>query len=115
MAGPPRPRALGVDHRLQLVLEGAGLDRAVDAALLGRVGLPPPAAGARVLARLRGPRAGGAADAGVPLGVEWMDGDVVGLVVLLDLVERPVGQRADLGEAAVIVIDLELADVGPAR
>ena len=34
------------DERPQLVLEAAGLDRAVDAALLGRVRLPPPAAGA---------------------------------------------------------------------
>ena len=32
------------DQRVQLVLEAAALDRAVDAALLGRVRLPPPAA-----------------------------------------------------------------------
>ena len=50
----PRAASLSLlaDQRTQLVLEAAGLDRAVDAALLRRVRLPPPAAGAQVLARL---------------------------------------------------------------
>src|SRR6202035_2693186 len=117
---PPRSparaaRRLAGEDGLQLVLQGAGLQRAVDAALLGRVLLPPPAAGARVLARRRGAGAGGAADAGVALGIERMHGHPVGAGVVEDLFDRPVGERAQLRQAAVIVVDLDLPDVGPAR
>src|SRR5436305_1804251 len=87
-----------------LQAEGAGLDRPVDAALLGSVLLPPPAAGARVLAREGGAGAGGAADAGEALGVERMDRDPVGAVVLLNLLDRPVGEGVDLRQTAVIVV-----------
>src|SRR5205807_6520984 len=67
---PPRPRRLArrsprhvlAEDRAQLVLEAAVLDRAVHAALLGRVRLPPPATGAIVLAIRDRPRARPAAD-----------------------------------------------------
>ena len=43
-SGGPRSRGrVLAEDRMQLVLEAAGLDRAVHPALLRRVGLPPPA------------------------------------------------------------------------
>src|SRR5437763_6422747 len=98
----PRPASVaGVakDH-LQLVLEATGLDGAVHPALLGRIGLPPPAARPPVLPRRDRSRAGGAADALVPLIVERVIGHVVRPHVVPDLLFRPVGQRVDLDDAA---------------
>jgi hypothetical protein len=50
--------ALATHDGVQRVLEAAGLDRAVDAALLGSAGLPPPAPDAAAspgtIARVRG-------------------------------------------------------------
>src|SRR4051812_16703890 len=63
----PSAMRLLAQQRVQLVLEAARLDGAVDAALLGRVRLPPPASVARRLARADGPGAGRAADRGVAL------------------------------------------------
>src|SRR5207244_10945028 len=94
-----------------LVLEAAGLDRALDAALLGRVLLPPPAAGARILAGGGRTGAGDAADRGVALVVEGVVRHVVGPAVVPDLLVLPAGQRVALQDAAVIVVDLDLADV----
>src|SRR5436190_19802679 len=81
---------------VQLVLEAAGLDRAVDAALLRRVRLPPPAAGAVGLAGLDRPRARRAPDRGVALVVQLVVGDVELADVLPDLVLRPLGQWVQL-------------------
>src|SRR5699024_5854131 len=107
-AGGP---SLGLgEDRLRLVLEAAGLDRAVDSALLGGVVLPPPASGAVVLARLDGPGARGAAEAGVALAVERVDRYPVVLDVGLDLVPLPVGERVDLHDAFVVVVQLDLLD-----
>src|SRR5688572_8703193 len=78
---PLRPLGPPVQDRLHLVLEASRLDGAMDAALLGGVLLPPPAAGARVLAGLGGAGAGRAADAGKALGVERVERHAVGAVV----------------------------------
>src|SRR5581483_10588041 len=93
----PRPSARSslvlADERAQLVLEPAGLDRAVDAALLRRALLPPPAPGAQVLARRRRPGAGRAADRGVALRVQRVHGQVVLAHVVPHLVLGPLGER----------------------
>src|SRR3954454_7116242 len=103
------------DQRAQLVLEAAGLDRAVDAALLRRIRLPPPASGAQVLAGLRGPRARRAADRGVALVVERVVGQVVLAHVVPHLVLGPLGERVELHYRTVVVVDLDLADVAACR
>src|SRR4051794_24163201 len=94
----------------ELVLEPARLDRAVDAALLRRVRLPPPAAGAEVFAGLRRARARRAADRGVALVVQRVVGQLVLEDVLLHLVLGPFGDRVELHDRAVVVVDLHLAD-----
>src|SRR6266576_541539 len=93
------------EDRLQLVLEAAVLDRAVHAALLGRIRLPPPAAGAVVLALADRARAGCAADRRVALGVERVHRYVVLAQVLPDLPLRPLGERVQLHDRAVVVVD----------
>src|SRR2546422_3673306 len=100
---------------VQLVFEAAGLDRAVDAALLRRVRLPPPAAGAVSLAGTNCARAGCAADRRVALVVERVVRHVVLAHVVPDLVLRPFGKRVQLHDRAVVVVDLDLANVRPGR
>jgi hypothetical protein len=92
------------------VLEPAGLDGAVHAALLRRVGLPPPAP--RTIVFTIADRAGArvAPDARVALRVERVNGDVELGKVLVDLLGRPVGQRIDLDDAVMIVVELDLGD-----
>src|SRR5205814_2356908 len=104
--------AVAADDRVQLVLEPAGLDRAMDAALLGRARLPPPAAGARLLARRDGARAGSAADRGVSALIQRVRGNVVLAHVVPDLFLGPLCQRVELDDGVVVVVDLDLADVG---
>src|SRR5213076_2232896 len=89
--------------RVQLVLEAAVLDRAVHAALLGCIRLPPPAAGAVVLAGLDGTRAGGAADRRVALRVEPVYRRFVLAEVGSDLALRPLRERVELDDRAVVV------------
>src|SRR4051794_10259019 len=107
--------AVAADDRVQLVLEAARLDRAVDAALLGRPTLPPPAPGARLLPRRDRARAGRAADRRVATLVERVRGNVVLAHVLPDLVLGPLRQRVELDDGVVIVVDLDLADVRTRR
>src|SRR5581483_9591391 len=61
---------------------------------------PPPPAGALGFARLDGPGAGGAADAGEASSVEGMNGNTVVSRVLFDLSAGPVGKRIELQAAA---------------
>src|SRR6266545_510100 len=103
------------EDRVQLVLEAAGLDRAVDPALLRRIRLPPPAPGALGLARLDRTRARCATDGRVAAVVEGVIGNVVLAHVVPDLVLRPLGERVELHDRAVVVVDLDLADVRPRR
>src|SRR4051794_1370966 len=107
-------RALAED-RVELVLEAAGLDGAVHAALLRGVSLPPPAPGPHGLALGDGLRAGRAADRGVALLVERVGGDLVLAEVVPDLVLLPLGERVQLHDRAVVVVDLDLPDVGARR
>src|SRR5450631_349537 len=74
--------------------------------------LPPPAAGARVLARLDGARAGGAADRRVATVVHRVDRDAVLLGVGAHLVHGPADEWAHLHDVAVGAIDLDLGRVG---
>src|SRR5207342_520673 len=97
---------------VQLVLEAARLDRAVHAALLRGVRLPPPASGAHGLTLCDRLRAGCAADRGVTLLVERMGRDLVLAQVVPDLVLLPLGERIQLHDRAVVVVDLDLPDVG---
>src|SRR5580692_8377028 len=99
-AGTPAARAVG----------SAG--RQVDPALLVLGILPPPAAGARVLAGLDGARAGRAADRGEALVVQRVDGDAVGLRVGAHLLHRPADERVHLRHAAVRGVDLDLGALG---
>src|SRR2546428_6304565 len=64
--------------------------------------LPPPAAGALVLAGDGGARAGFAADRGVPALVQRVIWEVVLVDVRPDLVLGPRGQRRDLCQALVL-------------
>src|SRR2546426_5376853 len=100
---------------VQLVLEAAGLDRAMDAAFLRRVRLPPPAPGAVGLAGTNCARAGCAADRRVALVVERVVRHVVLAHVVPDLVLRPLGEWVQLHDRAVVVIDLDLADIRARR
>src|SRR5262249_19135059 len=77
------------DQRAELVLESAGLDCAVDAALLGSVLLPPPAAVAPLLARSERACAGRAADRGVAAVVQRVVGNLALAHVVPDLVLGP--------------------------
>ena len=61
--------------------------------------LPPPAAGADVLARLDGARAGRAADGGISAVVQRVVRHVVGAEVRPDVVGAPVGERIELRDA----------------
>src|SRR5689334_23307304 len=103
------------DQRVKLVLEPAGLDRAVDPALLRCVRLPPPAAVASRLSRSDRPRARRAADRRVAALVQRMRGNLVLVCVLPDLVLRPLRKRVELHDRAVVVVDLDLADVRARR
>src|SRR5947209_20471179 len=109
--------AIGVlsEDGVQLVLEAAGLDRAVDAALLRCVRLPPPAARAVGLAGANRARARRAADRRIALVVERVVRHVVLAHVVPDLVFRPFGEGVELHDRAVVVVDLDLADVRPRR
>src|SRR5438105_11317597 len=109
------PMGLVAEDGVQLVLEAARLDGAVDAALLWRVRLPPPASGAVGLAGLDRPGARCAADRRVALVVQLVVRDVELADVVPDLVLRPLGERVKLDDRAVVVVDLDLADVRPGR
>jgi hypothetical protein len=93
---------------------GAGQPRVQPALAVG-VGLPPPAPGALVLAGAGRPGAGGAADRGVALLVQRVDGQAVGPHVGPDLVAGPVGERVELDDAAMGVVHLGLGGPGPGR
>src|SRR5262245_55281707 len=99
------------EDRAQFVLHAARLDGAVDAALLGRVLLPPPASGSRGLSGRRRARARRAADRGVAALVQRMGRDVVRAHVVPDLLLRPLGQGVQLHDRTVVVVDLDLADI----
>src|SRR5438874_2418891 len=101
------------EDRVQLVLEAAGLDRAMDSALLRRIRLPPPAAGAIGLARLDRARARRAADRRVALVVQRVIRHVVLAHVVPHLVLRPLGQRVELDARAAV--DLERGRDADAR
>src|SRR5439155_27004911 len=96
----PRPSASSMpvlaDDRVQLVLEAAVLDRAVHTALLRRIRLPPPAAGAVVLVRADRARAWGAADRRVALRVQPVHRHIVLAEVGPDVALRPFGKRVQL-------------------
>src|SRR5581483_11351153 len=115
----PRTATLGMspvtEERVQLVLEAATLDRAVDPALLRCVRLPPPAACARRLVGRDRARARRAADRLVAAVVERVVRDVALAHVVPDLLLRPLGERVELHDRAVVVIDLDLADVRARR
>src|SRR6478735_8922789 len=104
-------RALAED-RVQLVLEAARLDGAVHAALLRGVRLPPPATCPNGLALGDRLRAGRAADRGVALLVERMGRNLILTEVVPDLVLLPLGEWVELHDRAVVVVDLDLPDVG---
>ena len=77
----------------------------------------PTTSGRRAQARPAAiaPRARRAADRRVALVVERVVGHVVLAHVVPDLVLRPFGERVELDDRAVVVVDLDLADVGARR
>src|SRR5438552_13506106 len=105
----------GSDQDLQLVLETTGFDGAMHAALFRAVFFPPPAARPGIRAGLHGAGARGAADALVALVVERVVRDAVVADVVPHLFVGPVGQRVDFDDAAVVVVQLDLADVRARR
>src|SRR5947209_7975086 len=119
-AASPRTRTVSgmrllSKQRMQLVLETAALDRAVNSALLRRVRLPPPASRAARLARCDRARAGRAADRRVAAVVERVIRDVALAHVVPHLVLGPLRERVQLDDRSVVVVDLDLADVRAAR
>src|SRR5260370_1517404 len=76
--------------------------------VLGR--LPPPTAGAHVLAGRDGARAGRAADGAITLRVQRILGHLPLARILPDLRLAPVRERAQLEEAALV--DLHRLDLG---
>src|SRR5579859_87551 len=112
-AAPLRP-AMSHEH-LEFVLETTGLHRAVHAALLGAVLLPPPAPGARVRAGFHRSGARRAADALIPLVVQRVRRHIVVADVVPHFLVGPVGERIDFDQAAMIVVQLDLADVRARR
>src|SRR6266446_5430812 len=95
----------------EFVLEAAGLDRAMHPALLRCAGLPPPSPRARFMAFGHRPRAWRASDRFVALVVERVVRNFVGAKVVPHLALGPIGQRRELHDSTVIVIDLDLTDV----
>src|SRR5438270_5773063 len=89
--------------------------RPVDAALLHAVLLPPPAAGAFVLSRGRGSRAGLTADGGVAVVVEHVIRDVVVLDVVPDLRLRPACERGDLRDPVMERVRRDRRRLGAGR
>src|SRR5579859_7126817 len=106
---------LVTDQRLGFVLEAAGLDGAVHATLLGRVLFPPPATASGVGAWLHWPRAWRAANRLVALIIQRVVGHVVRPNVVPDLFVGPIRERAQLHQATVVIIQLDLADVRARR
>src|SRR4029077_1832509 len=106
---------MAAEQRRQLMLEAAGLDRAVHPAFLGRAALPPPAARARIGTRPQRARARCASDRLETLVVERVVRNLVGADVVPDLFFGPVGHRRELYDSAVVVIDFDLADIGARR
>src|SRR5687767_7819772 len=74
----------------------------MEAALLGSLVFPPPAAGAEVFTHGDGPSAGLAADAGHELVVQRVVGHAVRGDVVPHVVPAPVGQGAELDAALVV-------------
>src|SRR5262249_12037790 len=103
------------DQGTQFVLEPAGLDRAVDPALLRSVYLPPPAAVAAALTWRERARAGRAANRGIAPVVQRVVGNAPLADVVPDLVLGPLGERVELDDRPVVVVDLDLPDVGSGR
>src|SRR3981189_2630882 len=97
------------ENRVELVLEAAGLDRAVDPALLGSVDFPPPPAGAQLLARRDSACARSAADRRVAVVVQGVVGNVALPDVLPDLFLGPFRERVQLHDRSGVVIELALA------
>src|ERR1700722_2203931 len=97
------------------MLEAAGLDRAMHAALFRRSGLPPPSARPWIGAFLHRTRAGTASNRRIALVVEFVVRNVISPDVIPDFVLGPVGERRDLHHAAMVVIDLDLADIRSCR
>src|SRR5215472_13941724 len=102
----------GLDQDFYLVLEAAGLDDAVHAALLRTVLLPPPPSRARVFARLHRSCARCTADTEIALVIQRVVRHVVGAHIVPHFFLGPVGQRIDFDDPAVVVIQLDLADIG---
>src|SRR5262249_46379483 len=102
-----RRRALGPLLPARAHRSACPNDSSVQSALLRFRVLPPPAAGADVLAGLDRARAGGATQARIAAGVEGVVGHAVLPHVLPRLAPRPARERVDLHDAAVAVVDLD--------
>src|SRR5205085_8634954 len=100
------PEILGMrllaEQGVQLVLEPAALDRAVDPALLRRVRLPPPAAGPRRLVGRDRTCARRPADRLVALVLERVVGHLALAHVVPHLVLGPLGEWIQLDHGAVV-------------
>src|SRR5207244_11796243 len=105
----------GSAEHFHFVLEPTRFDRAVHTALLRSILFPPPASRPGVSARLDRPRARRAADALIALRIQRVRRHVVVADVIPDLFVGPVGKWIDLDDAAVVVVQLDLADVGTGR
>src|SRR5207253_9505021 len=77
--------------------------------------LPPPPTRAAGLALADRAGARRAADRRVALRVERVQRQVALADVVPDLLLRPLGERVELDDRAVVVVDLDLANVRPGR
>ncbi len=73
---------------------------------------PPPTARPDILSLFDRPGAGGAADARIILFVERVDRNFVLFDIILNLVQRPVGNRVDFNQGRAISILANFLNVG---
>src|SRR5215813_6334451 len=93
------------------MLEPTGFDGAMHATLFWGSFFPPPASRAMVFPWLHGAGAGGTADAGVTTIIKRVVRHIVRTDVVPHLVLSPIGQRVDLDDAAMVMIEFDLANV----
>src|SRR5262245_13547649 len=93
------------------MLESAGFDGTVHTAFFGGSFFPPPASCAMVFPWLHGAGAGSTADAGVATIIKRVVRHIVCTDVVPHLVLSPIGQGVNLDDAAMVMVEFDLANV----
>src|SRR5579875_219007 len=99
----------------KFVFETTSLNRAMHSAFLRRASFPPPTPGPRVSVAGYSASTWAASDRFVALVVQFIVRDIVGADIIPYLGFGPIRQRGKLDDSSMIMVDLDLADVGPRR